>query len=714
MRRGIGYFLKEMDTWVSHGIIFLALGLMLHDSLFFDIDKRSLMLIMICEWSVLSLLFSYCVSYNRARITLFATTLLTIVGMIGLIGFKSFLPMTLKLQLNLYLDSAKEFFQWSYGYLTGIASKTKAIEDLVLMVVLYWFICGALFILSKNKIKTRYYLLGIIYFVIQWNQFIESASSLLKLYLIGLLIHHLVQLHGQRMECVAQPKAQNGSALLYSVLVSVCLMSVTTLFIGMVPIDQINDALSDKIPDLINLRDSYENRLEDRVFDFANTLYSPQDNRLGGTIDLRKDLIFKVSSSYPGVKLRGTVKSYYTGDRWISRGNSKVAFESASSVDGLERIRILPMDFKSSTLMTPLNAKKIDLQSGKAMTDDQGVLYYKEGFFNSELKDYDVYYDVDNYELLGVEARQEYLQVPDGYSQGVKQLTTSITINEESENEKALAIEAYLRTHYEYSLEVDDYGKQDFVESFLLEGKKGYCTYFASSMVIMARLSGIPARYVEGYYLPTEKEKLDLYRITADRAHAWPELYIEGRGWVTYEPTPAYNPPQFQASENANPILIDNEETGKPNEEIEEVFVGNQQDQKRPYGLLIGSIVFIVLVFYIVHLRKQNRIQGTTVQEKETHRIYRMFNLADKVDQHCNTLMRPDQKMMYLLSKIVSNDLNDNDIIDAVNQTLFSPWGAEEVHIESLLCFEEAVHTYVKKRMNGIVYVYYKISGLIH
>ncbi len=72
------------------------------------------------------------------------------------------------------------------------------------------------------------------------------------------------------------------------------------------------------------------------------------------------------------------------------------------------------------------------------------------------------------------------------------------------------------------------------------------------------------------------------------------------------------------------------------------------------------------------------------------------------------------KKMMYLLSKIVSKDLNDNDIIDAVNQTLFSPWGAEEVHIESLLCFEEAVQTYVKKRMNGIVYVYYKIIGLIH
>ncbi len=226
------------------------------------------------------------------------------------------------------------------------------------MVLLYWLICGILFILSKKKIKTRYYLLGIVYFMIQWNLFVESASSLLGLYLVGILIHHLVQLHEMRLKKIAQPKAQKMSALLYSVLVSLFLMSITNIAVGITPIDKINDALSDKIPDLINLRDNYENRLEDRVFNFASTLYSPLDNRLGGNIDLRKDLIFKVSSPYPGIKLRGSVKTYYTGDRWIGNLDSKVTFETISSVEGLERIRILPMDFKSSTLMTPLNTKK--------------------------------------------------------------------------------------------------------------------------------------------------------------------------------------------------------------------------------------------------------------------------------------------------------------------------------------------------------------------
>ncbi len=93
MRKGSAYFLKEIDTWVSHGILFLALGFMLHDSLYFEVDRRILMLIMLCQWSVLSLLFSYCVTYKKMRSLLFSATVMTFVGMIGIIGLKTYLPL---------------------------------------------------------------------------------------------------------------------------------------------------------------------------------------------------------------------------------------------------------------------------------------------------------------------------------------------------------------------------------------------------------------------------------------------------------------------------------------------------------------------------------------------------------------------------------------------------------------------------------------------
>jgi hypothetical protein len=85
------------------------------------------------------------------------------------------------------------------------------------------------------------------------------------------------------------------------------------------------------------------------------------------------------------------------------------------------------------------------------------------------------------------------------------------------------------------------------VDQFLFEEKEGYCTYFATSMVVLARSIGIPARYAEGFVLPTQKEGSN-FVVTNEHAHAWPELYFEGIGWISFEPTASfqslfYNPP---------------------------------------------------------------------------------------------------------------------------------------------------------------------------
>jgi transglutaminase-like putative cysteine protease len=78
---------------------------------------------------------------------------------------------------------------------------------------------------------------------------------------------------------------------------------------------------------------------------------------------------------------------------------------------------------------------------------------------------------------------------------------------------------------------------QDAVESFLRE-KVGYCVQFASAMAVMARSLGIPARVAVGF-LPGEELADGSYRIRLRDAHAWPELYFEGSGWIRFEPTPS-------------------------------------------------------------------------------------------------------------------------------------------------------------------------------
>lgn len=84
---------------------------------------------------------------------------------------------------------------------------------------------------------------------------------------------------------------------------------------------------------------------------------------------------------------------------------------------------------------------------------------------------------------------------------------------------------------------------EDFIHYFLLSSKKGYCTYFASAGVMLCRMAGIPARYVEGYVSTYEDQNTTnrrndgTYQITIDdsRGHAWGEVYIDGIGWVPVE-----------------------------------------------------------------------------------------------------------------------------------------------------------------------------------
>ena len=85
---------------------------------------------------------------------------------------------------------------------------------------------------------------------------------------------------------------------------------------------------------------------------------------------------------------------------------------------------------------------------------------------------------------------------------------------------------------------------EDPVEYFLFEGGEGYCQHFASAAILMYRLYGIPARYAAGYAIPPSSfsKQADgsyLAEVTDEAAHAWPEIFLEGYGWVPIEVTPS-------------------------------------------------------------------------------------------------------------------------------------------------------------------------------
>lgn len=132
-----------------------------------------------------------------------------------------------------------------------------------------------------------------------------------------------------------------------------------------------------------------------------------------------------------------------------------------------------------------------------------------------------------------------YTAIPEGVPERVAQLARDITYDKANTYERVKSLETYLRSNYQYTL-TPAYppSDQDFVDYFLFDGKEGYCSYFASALCIMTRSLGIPARYVEGFLLPEKSGTDDGYQVTNQNAHAWVEVYLEGIGWVSFEPTP--------------------------------------------------------------------------------------------------------------------------------------------------------------------------------
>lgn len=127
-------------------------------------------------------------------------------------------------------------------------------------------------------------------------------------------------------------------------------------------------------------------------------------------------------------------------------------------------------------------------------------------------------------------------------SEEVDTYIEEITKEAQTTIQKLKAIEAELAS-YEYTLRPgalpkDIASEKEFLDYFLLESQKGYCSYFATAFVLLARAEGIPARYVEGFCVPVDgTEETVVY---TNMAHSWPEVYIEGVGWIPFEPTPGY------------------------------------------------------------------------------------------------------------------------------------------------------------------------------
>lgn len=133
---------------------------------------------------------------------------------------------------------------------------------------------------------------------------------------------------------------------------------------------------------------------------------------------------------------------------------------------------------------------------------------------------------------------QQYTNLSEKTSERVKQLALETTASATNTYDKIRALEQWLSRHTRYSLDapLSPHGV-DVVDDFLFRTRVGWCEQVASSLVVLARSAGIPARLATGF-VPGERNHLTGRFVVRERdAHAWAEVYFPGIGWQGFDPT---------------------------------------------------------------------------------------------------------------------------------------------------------------------------------
>jgi len=133
-------------------------------------------------------------------------------------------------------------------------------------------------------------------------------------------------------------------------------------------------------------------------------------------------------------------------------------------------------------------------------------------------------------------AASTYFELPGGVPATALELAQTITQDAATAYDKAIALQNWFRTNFTYDTDVQFGNSNDAMDAFL-RVKRGFCQQFAGTFAVMARLLGLPTRVAVGF-TGGDLGADGLYHVYGRHAHAWPEVWFDGLGWVAFEPTP--------------------------------------------------------------------------------------------------------------------------------------------------------------------------------
>lgn len=261
---------------------------------------------------------------------------------------------------------------------------------------------------------------------------------------------------------------------------------------------------------------------------------------------------------------RLTALEAFDGRIWSSRGTYRPAEgrlpRDATDEELVYRVRqefrIGPLD--SFWLPAAYRPARINLDGARVNAESLTLLTEKESATGLV---YRVESEIPRYAaadlaqaLAGVPTElAPYLQLPEDFPDDVRALAREVTSRAAGPYEAALALQDHLRKNYEYDEEAPAGHSNDHLRYFLFRSRIGYCEQFAGAFAAMARSLGLPTRVAVGFTPGTYDAALDVFHVSTKEAHAWPEVHLNGLGWVAFEPTPGRfepNPTNYTGTYN--------------------------------------------------------------------------------------------------------------------------------------------------------------------
>ena len=451
-------------------------------------------------------------------------------------------------------------WQWNIAaVLSGDFGQVSDTFRTVLFFALIWMLVYLIHHWITVRMNIFYFFVLTVFFIATLDTFsaYDGSLAIVKVVILGLVMTGVLFVKRLLIKSDTSHDLLAKWQLLVPLVVMVVMVSVVALFLP-----KAGPTWADPVPFIKSVTGQGESGLGEKTAG-----YGEDDSQLGGPFNGDDTLIF-TASSRDRHYWRIETKDTYTSKGWV-QSNAKMSEESyvdnefiqtSLQVGEPENERQIDMDI---AIPMPFLIQTYGLKSAESNEETvyfqsdqtEKILTKQHTGEDKALLSYTLTYSEPEYSMQQLRmsdpamletlnsSYDRFLQLPSALPQRVQDLAIDLTTGKNTVYEQIKAIEGYFsRSGFSYNkkaMEIPGEG-QDFVDQFLFDTKMGYCDHFSTSMVVMLRSIGVPARWVKGFApgnLGPQSDGVQEYRVTNDNAHSWVEAYVPGTGWMEFEPT---------------------------------------------------------------------------------------------------------------------------------------------------------------------------------